>query len=171
MADQLAITKRFNLKMLAALSANPEFEEKPLSISRMQWHLRIGYNMASHLLQEGIEAGILILNEKTPSAARFSKKPIKYRCSDCRSISDVSIAQHYDDMTYIECQCGERCDPFMTWDEYKEEVAKELHKQAKWPMPNCINYAETFDVTYKEVTDSNDMPCPADDVAEELTYS
>ena len=36
---------------------------------------------------------------------------IEYTCVGCLSKSDVTLDLHYDDMTYIECDCGERCAP------------------------------------------------------------
>ena len=71
MSYSLAEVKKFNLKRLVSLRNNPEFLNKPISISRIQWHLRIGYNMASHLLEDGINEGILIRNKETRFAASF----------------------------------------------------------------------------------------------------
>jgi len=36
---------------------------------------------------------------------------VEYVCVDCHSLSRVKLYKHLDDMTYIECGCGERCEP------------------------------------------------------------
>jgi len=80
----LAKIEADNLKSIAVLRHNPEFKDKPITISRIQWHLKMGYNMASHLLNNAIEDGILIRNKNTPSAALFSDKGCFHsRCNDC----------------------------------------------------------------------------------------
>lgn len=84
MNNVLAQIERSNLKELAALRTNPEFIDKPLSISRIQWYMKIGYNHASRLLKAGIDDGILILNKDTPSAAKFSELGSFHKqCNDC----------------------------------------------------------------------------------------
>lgn len=97
------------------------------------------------------------------------KSTVTYRCTDCKSLSEVALEIHQDGSRYIECSCGERCAPYMSWEEYKEAVANELHKQTKWPMEECKDYAETFECTYKDVISGNDMPIPSDDVSEEIS--
>lgn len=98
-----------------------------------------------------------------------SKNTVTYRCADCKSLSEIALKIHEDDSRYIECSCGEQCVPYMSWDEYKEAIAVELHKQAKWPMEECKEYAETFKCTYSDIISGNDMPIPADDVSEEIS--
>jgi hypothetical protein len=36
---------------------------------------------------------------------------VQYTCVSCLSQSDVSIESHNDKDIYIECGCGERCEP------------------------------------------------------------
>lgn len=36
---------------------------------------------------------------------------VEYTCVSCLSKSDVSIESHSDENVYIECECGERCEP------------------------------------------------------------
>ncbi len=38
-------------------------------------------------------------------------KNIKYTCVSCLGESDVDIKSHFDEKIYIECDCGERCEP------------------------------------------------------------
>lgn len=41
----------------------------------------------------------------------MSKGTVVYQCVDCLSVSDVDINQHIAKDVYIECGCGERCEP------------------------------------------------------------
>lgn len=35
----------------------------------------------------------------------------EYKCVDCGSLTHVKLSKHLDEMIYIECGCGEKCDP------------------------------------------------------------
>jgi len=41
----------------------------------------------------------------------MSIETIKYTCVCCLGESDVNIKHHLDEGVYIECDCGERCEP------------------------------------------------------------
>jgi hypothetical protein len=49
---------------------------------------------------------------------------IEYTCVDCLSKSDIALDLHHDPMTYIECDCGERCEPTSS-----EEIQALFNKQ------------------------------------------
>ena len=36
---------------------------------------------------------------------------VEYICTCCGSLSEVSVTDHKDENIYIECECGERCEP------------------------------------------------------------
>lgn len=36
---------------------------------------------------------------------------VEYTCTSCGSTSEVTMKDHLDESKYIECECGERCEP------------------------------------------------------------
>ncbi|MDI4653102.1 MULTISPECIES: hypothetical protein [Pseudoalteromonas] len=40
-----------------------------------------------------------------------NKLAVEYTCTSCGSTSDVEMKEHLDEKIYIECECGERCEP------------------------------------------------------------
>jgi len=86
MNQVLAKIEADNLKKIAALRHNPEFTNKPISISRIQWHLKMGYNMSAHLLANAINDGILTKIDSTPHAGLFSQNGCFHKnCHDCEA--------------------------------------------------------------------------------------
>ena len=55
------------------------------------------------------------LNEEGSKAQLCSScdasQTVEYTCTDCGSLSDVLVSDYLDDDKYIECDCGERCEP------------------------------------------------------------
>lgn len=84
MNQVLAEIETYNLKQLAGLRHNPEFKSKPITISRIQWHLRMGYNMSCRLLVDAFKDGILVRIKDNPTAGFFSENGCFHKqCHDC----------------------------------------------------------------------------------------
>ncbi|TDF41934.1 hypothetical protein EYS14_03560 [Alteromonadaceae bacterium M269] len=61
-----------DLQKLEALIGDKEFIAHPVTVSRIQRHLRIGYNRACHLIENARAKGILIQDKDNPLLNHFS---------------------------------------------------------------------------------------------------
>ncbi|NOH71959.1 hypothetical protein F0225_11505 [Vibrio pectenicida] len=59
---------------LETLKNTPEFQDQSFGISRIQRFMGIGYNRASHLVDEAMEIGILVRDKECDWLVRLAKQ-------------------------------------------------------------------------------------------------